>query len=95
MTHFPKINPIHNTSLRLQYVCVYVIVSVLSCSNKDLRKKTYSLFSAWQSYKDVKLIPPRAMLFAPIFSSDMTSAALSLALSWLGLWPSSARFIVL
>lgn len=35
-----KINHIHNTSLRLQYVCVciYAVVSVLSCSNRDLRK---------------------------------------------------------
>ncbi len=62
MTNFPKINHIHYTSLRLQYVCVcvcvYVIVSVLSSSNRDLRKKQNSLFSAWQSYKNVKSIPP-------------------------------------
>lgn len=46
MTHFPKINHIHNSSLRLQYVCVliYAIVSVVSCSNRDLRKSCILCF---------------------------------------------------
>lgn len=97
MTHFPKINHIHNTSLRLQYVCVciYAVVSVLSCFNRDLRKSWILCFLLGSHTRIWNQFLREQCFCTAFFPPDMTSAALFLALSWLVLWPSLPRFIVL
>lgn len=97
MTHFPKINHIHNSSLSLHYVCVliYVIGSVVSYSNRDLRKSCILCFLLGSHTRMWNQFLHEQCFLYDFFPPDMTSAALFLALWWLVLCPVPARFIVL